>query len=157
VLYSDLMDLIVRLGEHGLIHSDFNEFNLLIRESDGSPILIDFPQMISTSHQNATYYFNRDVDCIRSFFKRRFGYECEEYPRLEEDVVKKVDLDVQVAASGFQKKWQEQLEQYQQNAEKGSSDDHIEDIDSNKEESIDEGDALQRSAKQHSIDTLNQT
>jgi RIO kinase 2 len=31
-LYSNLMDLIVRLARSGLIHGDFNEFNLLIRD-----------------------------------------------------------------------------------------------------------------------------
>ena len=31
-LYSELMQLIVRLAQAGLIHGDFNEFNLLVRE-----------------------------------------------------------------------------------------------------------------------------
>jgi RIO kinase 2 len=51
-LYDELMDLIVRLGNHGVIHGDFNEFNLMIT-NEGKPILIDFPQMMSTSHPNA--------------------------------------------------------------------------------------------------------
>ncbi len=44
-LYSDLMNLIVRLACAGLIHGDFNEFNILIKNND-EPILIDFPQMV---------------------------------------------------------------------------------------------------------------
>ena len=51
-LYSELMNLIVRLANSGLIHGDFNEFNLLVTD-DNVPILIDFPQMVSTSHRNA--------------------------------------------------------------------------------------------------------
>jgi RIO kinase 2 len=51
-LYSTLMDLIVRLARAGLIHGDFNEFNLLVTD-DNTPIIIDFPQMVSTSHANA--------------------------------------------------------------------------------------------------------
>jgi RIO kinase 2 len=67
------MDLIVRLARSGLIHGDFNEFNILIMEHgrdingghdddvDGGdvaarppvPVLIDFPQMVSTDHENA--------------------------------------------------------------------------------------------------------
>lgn len=78
-LYDELMDLIVRLANHGVIHGDFNEFNVMIKD-DGKPVIIDFPQMISTEHQNAEFYFQRDVDCIREFFKRRFGYESELYP-----------------------------------------------------------------------------
>lgn len=51
-LYDDLMNLIVRLGNCGVIHGDFNEFNIMITD-DAKPILIDFPQMVSTSHANA--------------------------------------------------------------------------------------------------------
>ena len=51
-LYDELMDLIVRLGNHGVIHGDFNEFNLMIT-NEGKPVIIDFPQMMSTSHFNA--------------------------------------------------------------------------------------------------------
>lgn len=53
-LYSDLMELIIRLAAHGVIHSDFNEFNIMVGD-DAKPILIDFPQMISTSHPNAEW------------------------------------------------------------------------------------------------------
>jgi RIO-like serine/threonine protein kinase len=31
-LFEYLMRLIVRLAEHGLVHGDFNEFNLLLRQ-----------------------------------------------------------------------------------------------------------------------------
>jgi RIO kinase 2 len=55
-LYSTLMDLIVRFAHSGLIHGDFNEFNILIRREDGEPIVIDFPQMVSTSHENAEWW-----------------------------------------------------------------------------------------------------
>ncbi|KAF7320409.1 Tudor domain-containing protein [Mycena kentingensis (nom. inval.)] len=65
-LYSTLMDLIVRFAHAGLIHGDFNEFNILIRRETGDPVVIDFPQMVSTSHENAEWYFNRDVECIRN-------------------------------------------------------------------------------------------
>lgn len=51
-IYDVLMDLIVKLANAGLIHGDFNEFNLVISD-DGHITLIDFPQMVSTSHPNA--------------------------------------------------------------------------------------------------------
>ena len=57
-LYSTLMDLIVRFARAGLIHGDFNEFNILIRRDSGEPVVIDFPQMVSTSHKNAEWYVN---------------------------------------------------------------------------------------------------
>jgi RIO-like serine/threonine protein kinase len=57
------MDLIHRLAAAGLVHCDFNEFNLLINEQEHLT-LIDFPQMVSVSHANALELFERDVDCI---------------------------------------------------------------------------------------------
>lgn len=80
-LYDELMELIVRFANHGVIHGDFNEFNIMIRD-DGKPIIIDFPQMVSIKHQNAEFFFDRDVNCIRTFFKKRFGYESELYPKF---------------------------------------------------------------------------
>ena len=53
-LYSVLMDLIVQLASFGLIHCDFNEFNILLDSKD-RPTIIDFPQMVSTSHANAKW------------------------------------------------------------------------------------------------------
>ncbi|OBZ86057.1 Serine/threonine-protein kinase rio2 [Choanephora cucurbitarum] len=133
-LYSELMSLIVKLAQYGLIHGDFNEFNILIK-SDGSPVLIDFPQMVSTSHINAEYYFNRDVECIRTFFRRRFHYESALYPRFTQDVNREFSLDVQVAASGFSKKMQKELEDYQEEVKNMSDDDESESEDSEDEES----------------------
>lgn len=109
-LYSELMDLIVRFAQYGLIHCDFNEFNLLLTH-DNDPIVIDFPQMVSTSHQNAQMYFERDVDCIRKFFKKRFHYESDLYPLFNEHARREFDLDVHVEASGFTKQAQKEFEE----------------------------------------------
>lgn len=64
-LYNDLMELIVRLGSYGLIHCDFNEFNLIINDSDKVTV-IDFPQMVSISHPNAQWWVH--VTCILRIF-----------------------------------------------------------------------------------------
>lgn len=45
--------MIIDLARHGLIHGDFNEFNIIFDESTRTFTLIDFPQMVSTSHENA--------------------------------------------------------------------------------------------------------
>ncbi|XP_063696316.1 uncharacterized protein LOC134827552 [Culicoides brevitarsis] len=98
-LYDDLMNLIVRLGNCGVIHGDFNEFNIMITE-DQKPILIDFPQMVSTSHPNAQMYFDRDVQGVREIFRKRFGYESEDYPKFE-DLEREDNLDNEVKCSGY--------------------------------------------------------
>ncbi|XP_035738203.1 serine/threonine-protein kinase RIO2-like [Vespa mandarinia] len=106
-LYDELMNLIVTLGNYGVIHGDFNEFNIMIT-NDGKPIIIDFPQMISTEHINAELYFERDVNCIRDFFKRRFGYESELYPTFK-DVLREDCVDIEIKASGLTKQMEKDL------------------------------------------------
>ena len=54
-IYNELMELIVQLGSYGLIHCDFNEFNIMISDT-GQITIIDFPQMVSISHMNAQWY-----------------------------------------------------------------------------------------------------
>lgn len=55
-------------------------------------------------------YFERDVQCVRTFFNKRFGYNSTRFPKFERDIEKVKDLDVEVAASGyFTKQMQEEL------------------------------------------------
>lgn len=173
-LYAELIALILRLASHGLIHGDFNEFNILIKEepitsSDGeetgeqsqpskkgkevekqqqpptddtsnttttttpsspaaetnnnnnnnikiTPVLIDFPQMVSMDHVNAEMYFDRDVACVKRFFERRFGFVSTQPGPFFRDAKKTVGragarrLDAAVEASGFSKKALKDLE-----------------------------------------------
>ncbi len=123
-LYSELMEMIVRLCSLGLIHGDFNEFNILIKEEEHAddirlvPVLIDFPQMVSVDHPNAEFYFNRDVDCVKRFFSRRFGFISTDEGPLFDDAKRLINkegskrLDVQAEASGFSKKMAKELEAY---------------------------------------------
>lgn len=120
-LYAELLSLIVRFAQHGLIHGDFNEFNILVEErQEGEdkvnliPTIIDFPQMVSIDHANAEYYFDRDVACIKRFFERRFGFTSDEPGPFFKDVIKTITkrLDVDVQASGFSKKMAKELELY---------------------------------------------
>ncbi|XP_015181055.1 PREDICTED: serine/threonine-protein kinase RIO2 [Polistes dominula] len=106
-LYDELMNLIIKFGNHGVIHGDFNEFNILITD-DGKPIIIDFPQMISTEHENAEHYFERDVNCIRDFFRRRFGYESELYPTFK-DILREDCIDIEIKASGITKQMEKDV------------------------------------------------
>eukprot|EP00746_Dinoflagellata_sp_MGD_P164455 gnl/MRDRNA2_/MRDRNA2_93087_c0_seq1.p1 gnl/MRDRNA2_/MRDRNA2_93087_c0~~gnl/MRDRNA2_/MRDRNA2_93087_c0_seq1.p1 ORF type:complete len:511 (+),score=137.95 gnl/MRDRNA2_/MRDRNA2_93087_c0_seq1:76-1608(+) len=93
-----LMRLIVRLARAGIIHGDYNEFNLMIDKED-SITVIDFPQVVYTSHPNAEYYFNRDVQCIVDWFRKHQKYEVVDYPRFG-DVVQDSKLSVEVKGLG---------------------------------------------------------
>ena len=98
-VYHRLIELIMQFAEHGLVHGDFNEFNLMINESEEITVR-DFPEMTSTSNINAQYYFERDVRCIQQFFTKRFGLMFEGVPILENDIERTCDLDKEIKASG---------------------------------------------------------
>ncbi|WPK27584.1 hypothetical protein PUMCH_004977 [Australozyma saopauloensis] len=126
-LYSDLMNFIVKLANHGLIHCDYNEFNIMIRDEEDAKnheygfVVIDFPQCVSIEHTDAKFYFDRDVQGIRDFFAKKFLYEPEHdptmldtdgygegykyaYPNFKRDVLRMHQLDAAVSASGYVKK-----------------------------------------------------
>jgi RIO kinase 2 len=86
------VDLVVKLAEHGLIHGDFNEFNLMVSEEEEVTI-IDFPQMVSTNHVHATELFDRDVTCLQDFFAKKFNLSFESKPELKQDIGRVIDLD----------------------------------------------------------------
>ncbi|KAL0944642.1 rio1 family protein [Colletotrichum truncatum] len=141
-LYAELIELILRLAKHGLIHGDFNEFNILIKEerdttTDQSeedsiklvPIIIDFPQMVSMDHTNAEMYFDRDVNCIKRFFEKRFHFTSTTPGPFYKDAKKTVGrggatrLDATVEASGFTKKMAKDLEKAIQEQASSKGDD----------------------------------
>jgi RIO kinase 2 len=133
-LYGELMDLIMRLARIGLIHGDFNEFNIMITEQEVKstedkppaaeseirlvPVLIDFPQMVSIDHADSEFYFERDVSCIKRYFERRFHFVSDEpgpffdeaKAQLGKGEVKRIDVEVE--ASGFSRKMAKELEAY---------------------------------------------
>ena len=59
--------------------------------------------MVSIDHLNAEFYFKRDVDCVRTFFRRRFDYELDEFPVLAE-IAHEYTLDLELKASGADEK-----------------------------------------------------
>ncbi|KAI1302958.1 Rio2, N-terminal-domain-containing protein [Xylaria venustula] len=205
-LYGELIALILRLAKHGLIHGDFNEFNILIKEEPATPsssspenpettpsrkgkepekrnqsstgdnddphatpkddakeeesvkitpVLIDFPQMVSMDHANAEMYFDRDVACVKRFFERRFHFVSTQPGPFFRDAKKTVGkdgarrLDAAVEASGFSKKALKDLEaaiREQQEArgpegeqDAASASDDYDDDDDDDDDDVDEG------------------
>jgi len=83
VLLERLMRLLVRLARAGIIHGDFNEYNLMV-SPELKVTLIDFPQVVSFTHVNAREYFDRDVGCVIEFFKKKMHYEVTSWPTYDE-------------------------------------------------------------------------
>ncbi|XP_031403183.1 serine/threonine-protein kinase rio2-like isoform X2 [Punica granatum] len=143
MVFETIIGLVVRLAEHGLIHCDFNEFNIMI-DDDEKVTIIDFPQMVSVSHHNAQMYFDRDVECIYKFFGKRFNLSFEEQADhsevAEEDAeessrpsfssINKTAgfLDKELAASGFTRKDQANMDQF---IEEGSNEGILSDDEEN--------------------------
>ena len=189
-LYAELVEMIVRLAGVGLIHGDFNEFNIMVRDEDmdgdenedededergqvGSggdqrgheggmdpdaqvtatarvkPVVIDFPQMVSIDHANAEMYFDRDVNCIKTFFKRRFNFTSEQLGPFFADAKKSAGkpgsrrLDIEAEASGFSKKMAKELERYMQEVGAGRDGPHGE-YDLGQDQDSDDGEESDR-------------
>ncbi|KAL5220564.1 hypothetical protein ABZP36_025277 [Zizania latifolia] len=152
-IFDTILGLVVRLAEHGLIHCDFNEFNIMI-DDDEKVTMIDFPQMVSVSHRNAQMFFDRDIECIYKFFNKRFNLLSENFEEqngseIDDDEngrpsflsVQKAagSLDKKLAASGFTRKEQVEMDKYiHENAEEESSDDE----DSTSQQESDGGDEV---------------
>lgn len=80
-IYNDCVAMLKRLAEHGLVHCDFNEFNIMT-DQEGNLTMIDFPQMISTSHPNAAEFFLRDMNCLVKFFAMKMRYVAPDSSRF---------------------------------------------------------------------------
>ncbi|XWS65032.1 hypothetical protein CRYUN_Cryun05aG0055700 [Craigia yunnanensis] len=142
-VFETIIGLVVRMAEHGLIHCDFNEFNIMIDDHE-KVTMIDFPQMVSVSHRNAQMYFDRDIECIFKFFGKRFNLSFEECSDDIDDSEVDTDesgrpsfssitktagfLDKELAASGFTTKDQDDIQKFIEGdvAEEDVSDDEHE-------------------------------
>jgi len=110
----------------------------------GRVTLIDFPQMISTSHPNAAEHFDRDVGCLVKFFMLRCGLTPQSFPTFAALPEKSNSLDVRVEASGFfsaqqardfEALWKERAEREGDQ----SGDDDVADDDGTVDEGVEEG------------------
>lgn len=100
-VFETCLGMAKELAKRGLIHCDFNEFNLIV---DGNEVtLIDFPQCVSVNHPNADEYYARDVRSLYKFFRMKIKLE-----DLEDDDLALVprdlslpQLDLLTKASGY--------------------------------------------------------
>ncbi|KAL0652238.1 hypothetical protein Bca4012_094929 [Brassica carinata] len=148
-IFEKIIGIVVRLAEHGLIHCDFNEFNIMIDDEE-KITMIDFPQMVSVSHQNAQMFnmsFQEDRD------DETTEVEVDENSRPSFfDITKDANaLDRELEASGFTKKEQNDLDKFieggmeknKDSDEDEESDDEEETVESNEEGNLNEMRSLQ--------------
>jgi RIO kinase 2 len=121
--------------------------------------LIDFPQMVSTSHPNAEELFDRDVHGVVSFFERKLGDASvaediinSYYPSFQEAIAHEgVTIDKQLRASGFQVEHQKVLDRFLNDTNEDSSGDGSDTSSNNSDD--DEADALTSGSDDDTIET----
>ena len=125
--YNDLINIIVKLANYGLVHGDFNEFNILVDDNQ-KMYIIDFPQVISIDHEEAEHNFNRDLKCIHDFFWKKYCVNFEGKPDFHKDIKRVAYLDVELGAYGC-KKIKKEKERKKKDKKDNSLDD-VEDLNS---------------------------
>ncbi|KAL5664626.1 hypothetical protein ACJX0J_024734, partial [Zea mays] len=131
-------------ARQALEHEYFKDLDMI--DDDEKITVIDFPQMVSVSHRNAQMFFDRDIECIYKFFNKRFNLRSvknEEQAGSENDdegnnrpsflsVEKGAgSLDKELAANGFTRKEQVDMEKYTEEVVEGhdsSSDDENDEV-----------------------------
>ena len=138
VIYHKMMDFIYKLGENGLIHGDFNEFNILLNiDKPDEIVVIDFPQMISLNHPEADNYFKRDVQCVKNYFLKKFNLTFDEDLKFSD--IKQINfLDEELKAYGYKKEKEKEKIKNENKKEKNEEENEI----NEEEEEIDLGQQL---------------
>jgi len=124
-VYNSCMQELKKLALCGLIHCDYNEFNIMMHLETLKVTVIDFPQMVSIHHRNARMLFNRDVECLHKFFLRRYGYDADldvmgepdpDFDEILKEVAEKEkkgekSVDSLLKASGFTSEHQKMIDE----------------------------------------------
>ncbi|THE64110.1 serine/threonine protein phosphatase [Salinadaptatus halalkaliphilus] len=73
-----LLSELARAHEIGYVHADMSEYNIFIDESGVT--IFDWPQAVSTDHDNASEFLERDVDNLVGYFRRKYPQLIPEDP-----------------------------------------------------------------------------
>jgi RIO kinase 2 len=65
-----ILDEVGAAWRQGIVHADLSEFNIIV-SSEGARI-IDWPQAVERTHQNARILLERDLSNLLSFFARKY-------------------------------------------------------------------------------------
>ena len=143
-IFDASLEILRRLAQCGLVHCDFNEFNLMVEPATRAVVLIDFPQMVSTNHPNADELFDRDKNGLIKFFAMKMRFippeEASEL-KLSDIPVVEANIDMEVRAAGFTMEENDDLLGFiARNAvAREESGDRSEDDDEDEDEEEDEG------------------
>lgn len=92
-VFNEIVNISINLLRIGVIHADLTQFNTII-SSDGKVTIIDFPQCVRSTDEEAEEKFNHDLDELRKFFKNKYGLEVESIPRFQDFIDEIVIEDI---------------------------------------------------------------
>ncbi len=72
LLFHNIIQEIKNSVLHGYIHGDLSEYNIRLNEED-YPVLIDWPQYVTTEEPQAIEILSRDCQNILNYFEKKFS------------------------------------------------------------------------------------
>ncbi len=81
-VYKAILADLKKLYNHGLVHADLSEYNILMKGR--VPYMIDFGQAIVTDHPKASAFLQRDVLNISAYFRKAYGIDTDPDSILKE-------------------------------------------------------------------------
>jgi RIO kinase 2 len=79
-LLSMLLEELATTYEKGRVHADMSEYNVFV---DDDVTIFDWPQAVSTDHQNADELLERDVRNLLGYFRRKYPKATPELDPIE--------------------------------------------------------------------------
>jgi RIO kinase 2 len=111
-------------------------------DNNGNVTLIDFPQMVSTTHVNAAELFARDINGLVKFFamKMKFVPSEDMLIKLEDILIDDIQrLDVDIQASGFSREDNDVITEFIHSKNNNTNDDQSEEEEVAGEEENEDG------------------
>lgn len=98
VVSGKMLNFLKQMWEMGYAHGDFNEFNVMVRDSDIK--VIDFPQCVPSDDPKAIFYLKRDIECVHKYFWKKNKIVCDD--SMFADIYKATGIEMDVDRNGFE-------------------------------------------------------
>lgn len=98
IVSNKMLTFLKEMWDMGYAHGDFNEFNVMVRDTDIK--VIDFPQCVPTSDEKAIFYLKRDIECVQKYFWKKNKIVCDD--SIFSEIYKLNNLNIEVDRAGFE-------------------------------------------------------
>lgn len=93
-----MLEFLKKMWDLGYAHGDFNEFNVMVNETDIK--VIDFPQCISKDDPRAIMYLKRDIECVQKYFWKKNKFICDD--SMFDEIFEKHQIKIEVQRNGIE-------------------------------------------------------